>query len=343
MLRLELGSADLCQVRFADRLHPVGMTMMASQALRDSTGSVLVPSLAERAASARAGGEARAATATLRHLLPARGRLPDFLTPFGGSESVTAGLEAIRATASWRIRAEVTAAYADVAATPLRRRFAAADPEALDLFGQAVDTWFGTVLKPHWSELTSAHRQQVTGAAQRLALGGLAGLFAGLHPAIRWRPPVLEVRTWWSGELTGTGHGLLLLPTPLAGPLPRVLVEPGHPVLLVYPVPMPHHGAAPTAGALGRLLGVTRAGVLRRLAESGELSTTALADAAGVSLSSASEHATALRAAGLITSDRRGGAVGHRLTPLGAHLLGQVPATAVDAPSPAGPRPAHLP
>ncbi|MGN9808007.1 ArsR/SmtB family transcription factor [Micromonospora sp. BQ11] len=329
MLRLQLGSADLCRVRFADRLHPVGMAMMAGQALRDPTGSVMAPALADRAVAAGADGVTGAAATMLRHLLPARGRLPDFLTPFDGLESVTAGVEAIRATSARRIRAEVTAAYADVAASPLRRRFAAADPEALNLFGRAVDTWFGAVLAPHWAELTAAHRQQVAGAAQRLTMGGLAGLFAGLHPAIRWRPPVLEVRTWWSGEVTGTGHGMLLLPTPLAGPLPRVLVQPGHPILLVYPAPMPPRVASPTSEALGRLLGTTRAVVLRRLAESGGLSTTELADAAGVGLSSASEHATALRAAGLVTSDRHGGAVRHRLTPLGAHLLGEVPEASV--------------
>ncbi|MCM0675895.1 helix-turn-helix domain-containing protein [Micromonospora phytophila] len=325
MLRLQLAPADLCRVRFVKRLHPVGTAMMACQALRDPTVSVMAPGLVDRAATAGADGAARAATVTLRHLLPARGRLPDFLTPFDGVESVAAGLEAIRATSPRRIRAEVTAAYADVAATPLRRRFAAADPEALDLLGRAVDTWFGAVLTPHWSDLVSTHHHQVAGAAHRLAMRGLAGLFTGLHPAIRWRPPVLEVRTWWSGQLTGTGHGLILLPSPLAGPLPRVLVEPGRPVLLVYPVPMPRPVAGATTDALGRLLGVARAVVLRRLAECGELSTTALADAAKVSVSSASEHATALRAANLVTSDRCGGAVLHRLTPLGAHLLGGGP------------------
>ncbi|SCL19253.1 DNA-binding transcriptional regulator, ArsR family [Micromonospora rhizosphaerae] len=158
---------------------------------------------------------------------------------------------------------------------------------------------------------------------------GLEGLFRGLHPAIRWRPPVLEVRTWWGGEMAGTGQGLVLLPSPLAGPLPRVLVEPRRPVLLVYPVAMPRRAADPAAEPLGRLLNGTRAAVLRRLAEPGRHTTTALARAVGVSLSSASEHATALRAAGLITTDRTGAAVQHRLTPLGAHLLGEFPGAAV--------------
>ncbi|MGC4745790.1 ArsR/SmtB family transcription factor [Micromonospora sp. DT201] len=321
MLRLQLGSADLCRVRFADRLHPVGTALLAGQWLRDPTVAAMAPALAERAAAVGSTGAAQAATAMLQHLLPARGRLPDFVTPFAGRESIEAGLEAIRATPAQRIRAEATAAYAQAAVTPLRQRFAAADPEVLDLFGGAVRTWFDAVLAPHWSDLVSAYRQQVTCASQRLAQHGLDGLFAGLHPAIRWREPVLEVRTWWDGDLLGTGHGLILLPSPLAGPRPRVLVEPGHPILLVYPAVMVARGATAGADSLGRLLGVTRALVLRRLAAEGGLTTTVLSRAVGISLSSASEHATALRSAGLVASEREGGAVRHHLTVLGAELL----------------------
>ncbi|MEV4118242.1 helix-turn-helix transcriptional regulator [Micromonospora sp. NPDC049645] len=319
MLRLQLGSADLCRVRFADRLHPVGIALLAGQWLRDPTVAAMAPTLAGQAAAAEATAAARAATAILRHLLPDRGRLPDFVTPFDGLESVQAGLEAIRATPARRVRAEVTEAYADTTPSPLRRRFAAAEPEVLDLFGGAVRTWFDVVLEPHWAELTSAYRQQVTCASQRLAQHGLDGLFAGLHPAIRWREPVLEVRTWWDGDLPGTGHGIILLPSPLAGPRPRVLVEEGQPIMLVYPVLMP--GARADDDSLGRLLGTTRALVLRRLAADGGLSTTVLSRAVGISLASASEHARALRTAGLVASEREGGSVRHHLTGLGAELL----------------------
>ncbi|MEU7756091.1 helix-turn-helix transcriptional regulator [Micromonospora sp. NPDC049171] len=320
MLRLHLGPADLCRVRFADRLHPVGTALLAGQWLRDPTVAAMAPTLAERAAAVEGTGDAQAATATLRHLLPARGRLPDFVTPLSGLESVEAGLDAIRATPAERIRVETIEAYAQVATSPLRRRFAAADPEVLDLFGGAVRTWFEAVLAPLWPDLTSAYRQQVTCASQRLAQHGLDGLLAGLHPAIRWREPVLEVRTWWSGELPGTGHGLILLPSPLAGPRPRVLVQPGHPILLVYPTVLPTLGATTEGDSLGRLLGATRALVLRRLANEGGMTTTVLSRAVGISLSSASEHATALRSAGLVASEREGGAVRHHLTALGAEL-----------------------
>ncbi|MEU6073135.1 winged helix-turn-helix domain-containing protein [Micromonospora sp. NPDC047074] len=319
MLRLHLGLADLCRVRFADRLHPVGTALLACQALYDAETVRLAPGLA--AGAVAAAGPARSAAAVLRHLLPARGRLPDFLTPLDGLESVAAGLEAIRAVPVGRIRAEVAAAYAHLPATPPRRRFAEADGETMTLFGRALGAWHDAVLAPHWADLASAQRHHVADATAHLATYGLDGLLNSLHPAIRWEAPTLTVRTWWSGSVSGTGQGLLLLPSPLAGPHPRVLVEPDRPVLVVYPAPMPRPIGAGTPDPLGRLLGSTRAAVLRRLAGPGRHTTTALGRAVGISTSSASEHAGALRAAGLVASVREGGAVLHRLTPLGTGLL----------------------
>ncbi|RKN28309.1 ArsR/SmtB family transcription factor [Micromonospora musae] len=326
MLRLRLRSADLRRIRFADRLHPVGTALLASQALRGPTVAANAPALVDRVGGVTS-GDFRAATAALAHLLPARGRLPDFLTPFDGLESLEAGLDAIRAVPARRVRADVTAAYAELPATSLRRRLAAADPEVFDLLVRATRTWFEAVLAPHWAQLVLAHQRQVETAAQQYASTGLDGLLDGLHPLIRWRAPVLDVETWWSGDLPGTGQGLILVPSPLAGMRPRVLVEPDRPVLLVYPVAVGSALiAAPEVDPLARLLGRTRAAVLRRLGEPGGHTTTTLARATGISLASASEHATALRGAGLLSTDRTGGAARHRLTPLGAHLLGAPPA-----------------
>jgi DNA-binding transcriptional ArsR family regulator len=50
-------------------------------------------------------------------------------------------------------------------------------------------------------------------------------------------------------------------------------------------------------------------------------STTELAACVGTSAPSASEHATALRASGLVQTVRRGRGVNHSLTPLGRSLL----------------------
>lgn len=72
--------------------------------------------------------------------------------------------------------------------------------------------------------------------------------------------------------------------------------------------------------SLGALLGRTRAAALKVATEG--CSTTELARRLNVSIAAASEHATVLRNANLITTSRRGKSVVHTVTPLGAELLG---------------------
>ncbi|WP_341716681.1 helix-turn-helix domain-containing protein [Micromonospora sp. FIMYZ51] len=315
MITLRLGPADLARIRFGSRPHPVGTAILASQTLRDPALAARMPDLAARAQAASA------STAALRHLLPARGLLPDFLTPYSGIDSVAAGIESIRATPRRRITAELTETYANLPPSLWRRRLVAADPEVLDLLMAAVHRYFDEVLAPVWSQLTLTHRSHVEHRARTYARCGVDGLLSELHPAIRWRPPILEIDSWWSAELSGNGEGLLLIPGPFAGLRPRVLVPAGGPVLLVYPVQILTKRASTSIDPLAQLLGGTRAAVLRQLAEPGRHTTTELSRRVGVSISSASEHAAALRAAGLIDSERSGGAKVHWLTPLGVHLL----------------------
>ncbi|GAA4455250.1 winged helix-turn-helix domain-containing protein [Phytohabitans houttuyneae] len=291
---MRLTPADLGRVRLVPRPHPVGAAVLASQALRGT-----------------------AAPGPLRHLLPARGMLPDFVTPYQGLDSLEAGLDAIRATPRRRVRADVARAYAHLPATPWRRRLAAGDRDAVELLASALRAWFDKQLRPQWNDLELAHRRWVDRAAREWAVSGVDGVLGGIGPSVRWSSPVLEMESWWSADLAGSGEGLVLAPSPFAGPRPRLLVEPGRPALLVFAVAPP---AAADTEALARLLGRTRAEVLRRLGEPGRHTTTALAKAAGISLPSASEHAAALRAAGLLSSEREGGAVVHRLTPLGVEV-----------------------
>lgn len=263
----------------------------------------------------------RAVTGPLRHLLPGRGLLPDFVTPYQGLDSVAAGIDAIRATPKRRVRAEVSRAYAHLPTTPWRRRLAAGDRDAVDLLASAVAAYVRAVLRPQWTELTLAHRRQVDRVARAYGVSGVDAVLGGLHPAIRWRPPVLEIDSWWSADITGTGAGVLLVPSPFAGLRPRLLVEPGRPALLVFPAPVLLTSVPAEGDPLPRLLGRTRAAVLRGLAEPGDHTTTTLSRRTGISIPSASEHTATLRAAGLVASRRIGGSVLHTLTPLAVLLL----------------------
>jgi DNA-binding transcriptional ArsR family regulator len=320
MLRLWLTPADLARVRLGDRPHPAGTVLLASQALREPAIAASVPGLARRVA------RAAPALRPLHHLMPPRGLAPDFLTPFEGLRSIEDGLAAIRSTPVRRVRAEVSAAYARVAVSATRRRFAEADPQVLDMLVAAMRSYFHQVLAPDWPALVRAHRGQVGEAADRYARSGAGGLLSGLHPGIRWREPVLEVDAWQRGDVRLGGHGLVLVPSPFAGPRPRVLLEPERPALVVYPVEPPAalNGRRTMPDPLAGLLGRTRSAVLIHTTRPGPHTTSSVARAAGISVSSSSEHLTALRAAGLVSSRRDGGAILHRATSLGRELVNLV-------------------
>ncbi|MFI6160449.1 helix-turn-helix domain-containing protein [Micromonospora haikouensis] len=82
--------------------------------------------------------------------------------------------------------------------------------------------------------------------------------------------------------------------------------------------PPPSVDAAEGA-SLAALLGGTRAAVLAAVGAG--CSTSELARRVGVSAATASQHASVLRAAGLIDTRRTGGSVLHTLRPLGRHVL----------------------
>jgi DNA-binding MarR family transcriptional regulator len=73
--------------------------------------------------------------------------------------------------------------------------------------------------------------------------------------------------------------------------------------------------------ALASLIGRTRARVLAEIGAAGGHTTTEIARRLRISAASASEHAYALRAAGLIHTERAGACVEHRITRLGRALL----------------------
>jgi DNA-binding transcriptional ArsR family regulator len=322
MLRLWLEPDDLARVRVAVHLHRAATVMLVCQALRAPAVAAALPDLA---------GRATAASARLRplhHLVQPRGFVPDFLTPLDGLESLEAGLAAIRSAAPRLVRAEVAAAYSHVPATGMRRRFADADPDVLDALVASIGLYFREVLAPSWPALVRAHRQWVDAIGQRFALSGVDGVLAGLPTGLRWRAPVLEADTWSAGGTPQTrdvrlgGRGIMLVPSVFAGPRPRVLMLPDQPALVVYQAGPPAMLAnrMPAGAGVERLIGRTRATVLRQVARAGRHTTSTIARDLGISVSSSSEHLTALRAAGLVTSERSGGAVVHRATALGTRL-----------------------
>jgi len=143
---------------------------------------------------------------------------------------------------------------------------------------------------------------------------------------------VLEVQMPMDVDMYLEGRGLSLVPSVFVGKCPNLIHDPSHPSAaprLILPVAdervrggglwdWPRSGKA-SGAALAALVGRNRAAVLNAVV--GGCTTTELAGRVGISLAAASQHASVLRDAGLITSCRQGGAVLHALTPLGADLL----------------------
>jgi hypothetical protein len=182
------------------------------------------------------------------------------------------------------------------------------------------------LVEPYWTRIHAClHAEQVTNL-RTLAAGGPDKLLASLQSQwIRWRPPVLEVLLGSDYDVPLNGRGLALVPSVFVGQIPMLHTNPADPTaapwLLLPPAGVRHlwDSPQPQGAALAALVGRNRAAVLRTIADG--CSTTELADRVGISLAAASQHASVLRDAGLITTHRRGSAVLHVITPLGAELL----------------------
>jgi DNA-binding transcriptional ArsR family regulator len=161
---------------------------------------------------------------------------------------------------------------------------------------------------------------------------GIGGLLRGLHAGIRWTPPVLEIETLRDGDVRLRGRGVQFVLSPFVTE-PRVLIASDGPVAVVVPASRPF-GATAGPDALPQVFGRTRAAVIQVVGAHRELTTGALAARLRISAASASQHASALRGAGLITSERRGKTVHHTLTPLGEHFLHNPNPQAPNGPSP---------
>src|SRR5260370_720647 len=148
---------------------------------------------------------------------------------------------------------------------------------------------------------------------RRVGGGGRARLRASLQsPWVRWRPPVLEVLTPTDYDVPLNGRGIALVPSVFVGQVPSLHTNPNDPGSVPWLVVPPADGRMeqrhlwgnpqPTGAALAALAGRNPAAVLRTIADG--CSTTELAGRMGISLPPATQHASVLRDAGLITTPR---------------------------------------
>lgn len=314
-MRLHFTAADLCKI-----------TLAAPDALQETTFSVrrlrlgpagghgFRPGLGQWHRRMRAGGAAQAGI--LADLIP-RGRLlPDFL--FHLADDFATAVTRAAQTPTSQLAGEI-GQLPNLTPTNRRlRELAEGTPAARRDLARDLHRYFDNCLADLWPQVRAGAAADRALRSEALLRGGVDGLLATLVTNWRWEPPVLHIP--WPGirdvDVPLCGRGLVLLPSYFAGP--GLMYRAEEPSVLIYPM----CAAEPSVGAadaLGALLGRTRAAVLAAVRH--PATTTTVAERADISLPSASQHATVLRNAGLITTTRTGSAVLHTLTPLGDALL----------------------
>ncbi|MBH1938804.1 winged helix-turn-helix transcriptional regulator [Streptomyces sp. AV19] len=331
-LRVRFSAEDLARVRLTTTPDP----------LAEATFSL--PLLQRSGAAALEGWRQR----SLRELSPVVRPLLE-LAPAGLDEYVPEAFIRVRGStslehsldATWSMPRHVWAADLSVAREwrPSVPRWIDelhdGDREATRLVDRAFRSYYDAVVAPYWRQLAACVQADRAHRVRLMAEHGVERLLATLHPSLRWESPVLHAPCSMDVDLPLEGRGLLLTPTFfLTAPVFRLdSADPDAPLEVRYPVARElgvyQAVLAPTGsgdehlGHLSGLLGRTRARVLDAAAAGG--GTAELARRAGISPASASEHATVLRTAGLITTQRTGSSVRHRLTPLGRALLDGTP------------------
>lgn len=338
MLHIRFTAEDMSRVRFAPRPSPVPELHAALLMLGAPHEGLLFGRWRGRLLRTLPG-----TAEPLGELVPG-GAAPRFLDVLGGTREE--GFALIRSARPEFVRSELARVYAGQGAVPpWVRALHRGDAAAWDTLDRAQRAAHETVLAPVWPQVQDLHRAEFTRYALTAAEQGLAAALAAVAPGSRLRDGVWE---WPSApsaldspeagearaaraarEVRLGGRGLVLLPTFhwRGGPLVQDL--PDRPVVLAYPAggglpPAPEpRGARSEDGGLAAALGRTRAAVLRALAE--PRTTTDLARRTGIGNATASAHAAALRAAGLVTTTRTGRSVHHEQTPLGMLVVGTPP------------------
>ncbi|ONK11237.1 helix-turn-helix domain-containing protein [Streptomyces sp. MP131-18] len=319
-VRIHLSSADLRSVTVARCAEPLCEMERSLRALRLPTRDPVTVRWRQWARR-----QLPKAAYPLLTLVPASGPSPDFLTPLTTSPDLAPALNAVLSTPPARLlgdlgpladRSRPSSWVADL--TSGRR-------PALRRLELAITSYHDAILKPVEHHLTTEFDTAADGMAQTLARGGLDALLRDLHPSIRWEPPILHVaHRRLDEDVRLHGQGLHLIPSFFASSN-AVMNDVVAPYVVVFPMrrrALWHADSGRPARALADLLGDTRATLLYAIARAARgVSTTALAQRAGIANSTASHHVKALRGAQLVATRRAGTSALHTLTPLGEQVL----------------------
>ncbi|WP_214318254.1 winged helix-turn-helix domain-containing protein [Nonomuraea sediminis] len=305
MLRIRFTAQDLLRLRFATRPAPMVELTLALMTLRRRTAGPLGP-WRDRA----------------RKAFPEQARpLLDLVFADSGPEYLDsldpdfdAALDAVLGSPPGLVRIS----FDRHSASGWVRRLAEGEREAQRILERALRSAHAALLAPSWSRVVAGFHADLAHRNRLLHDGGIVGALPSVFPGARWRGEVLEAEVPGEQDVHLTGEGLILLPVAFwSGPPTISRAVPGRPRLLMYPARIPLPVVDDAATSLESLLGRTRAAVLGAITAAPASTTTELARRLGISPGRASEHASVLRGAGLVTSHRHRNTVLHSPTRLG--------------------------
>ncbi|MFF0741751.1 ArsR/SmtB family transcription factor [Streptomyces sp. NPDC004111] len=232
--------------------------------------------------------------------------------------SLEVELAVLRATPPERLRTRTAGTTEAMAALQ-------ADPERqLARLTDIITAYWEVALAPFWPRLRALLEGDIQHRATLFTEGGTQALLDGLEPRLAWESEVLRLPNPYPRPACRlNGRGLLLVPSGFTWPrVVAALADDEALPTLRYPArgigSLWNPPAAVCSDALAGVLGRTRARLLSEL--TAPASTTELAHRLGITPGGASQHLTAMRAAGLVGAHRTGRVVLYARTGLGEDM-----------------------
>jgi DNA-binding transcriptional ArsR family regulator len=329
MTTFVFGLEDLARTRFA--ISPMWELVSSIRALRNpAEGALLVPWF-ERVRPKLPPLDLAAALA----LTPPKGYIPDFISPPPTTPLAVfeEELELVGSTPVAQVRHDVeTLARLQYrrAVPEVLRPFLDHPRKALNRLAKSLAAYWEVAIAPYWPRVDALLHADVHHRARRLTEGGPAALFADLHPTVHWDDGELLVEQEYQAVVPLEGRSLLLVPSAFGWVAPATMTEDPWQPTVFYPArgvaTLWEAGVAEAPEALAAVLGRGRADLLAAL--HAPCSTSDIARRLGITPGAVSQHIGALRAAGLVASDREGRNVLHARTALADALVGGASADA---------------
>ena len=322
MLRFEVTADDLLRSRFA-----ISPLFELDNMLRKLSG--VSPYRLPAAWSARLAPVYRRLRATtdldVVLALLSRTRGPGFAAPPPRSlaQSIADDLGTVRATALPDARREIAQCLALRPASDPRVLAVLRGENVVERIASALEAAWHELLAADWPQLRALCERDVVHRAGQLSESGWVAALDGLHPRVRWRQGAIEMlQSAEHRTVVLGGQGLLFVPSVFLWPQVAAHMDEPWPATLIYPArgiaALWESPATAIRGALGDLVGRTRAGLLSALDQ--PASTTQLARSLRLATGAVGDHLAILHGAGLVTKARSGRSVLYRRTPLGDAL-----------------------